>query len=113
MFFVVTSFLIVGLAAFAMLTMFMALVPRLVNDDKSVASLCIQWALIFTLVVPASFGAILGPLWMYEAIFDQGMTKDDRVWLILAGCALSLLWFFAALRSAPGRAYLSWRSRVG
>jgi hypothetical protein len=107
------SFLIAGVAAFALLTIFMSLVPRLVKEDKSLSSFLIQWALILILVVPAMFGAMLGPLWIYQVLFEQDTTKDDRFWLILGSCALSVAWFLAALRSAPGRAYLSWRSHVG
>ncbi|MDH5175453.1 MAG: hypothetical protein OEX15_02165 [Gammaproteobacteria bacterium] len=107
------SFLIAGVAALALLTAFMSLVPRLVKEDKTLASFLIQWTLILILLVPAMFGAMLGPLWIYQVLLEQDTTKDDRFWLILGSCALSVVWFLAALRSSAGRAYSSWRSLVG
>lgn len=110
--FAILSYLLAGLTAFAMLFAFAALVPRLVSDRKSVANFFLQWTLILALVVPATIAAILGPLWIYAAFFNHDTTSDHRVWMILAGGVLLAFCVLAVLRSAPGRTYSSWRSRV-
>lgn len=106
------SFLLSGLAAFALLCAFVALVPRLAGSGKSITSVLVHYILIAAVVVPAIGIAIFGPLALYEVIFSRPMTKDERFWLLLGGSLLLVICLFSTLRTAVGRRYLSWQSRV-
>jgi hypothetical protein len=106
------SFLLSGLAAFALLCAFVALVPRFAGSGKSIMSVVLQYILIAAVVVPAIGIAIFGPLSLYEVIFSRSTTKDQRFWLLLGGSLLLVICLFSALRTAVGRRYLLWQSRV-
>jgi len=101
-----------GFASFAMLCLFLALVPRLARDGKSTRSFLVQWLLIVGLVLPAIAPAIFGPLWLYEVAFDRPTTADHRLWLIPAGIVVLVFCFLGAIHSAIGKQYSSWRSRA-
>jgi hypothetical protein len=106
------SFLLSGLAAFSLLCAFVALVPRVAGSGKSIISGLLQYILIAAVVVPACGIAIFGPLSLYEVIFSRPTTKDQRFWLLLGGPLLAMICLFSTLRTAVGRRYLSWQSRV-
>jgi hypothetical protein len=107
------SVLIAGFASFAMICLFLALVPRLAGDGKSVSSALIQWLLIASVVMPAIAVAFYGPIWLYQVVFSRATTEDQRVWLILAGIGLLAVCMFGAFRTPAGKRYSRWRSRVG
>jgi hypothetical protein len=109
---VLLSLLFAGLASFAMLCLFFALVPRLAADGRFISSALVQWLLIAALVFPAIAAAIFGPSWLYEVTFSRATTKDQRLWLIIAGVGLLAVCVFCALQSSPGKIYSSWRTRV-
>lgn len=107
-----SSFLLSGLAAFALLYAFVALVPRLASSGKSLMSGLLQYILIAAVVAPAIGIAIFGPLSLYEVSLGRPTTKDQRFWFLLGGSVLFVICLFSALRTAVGRRYLSWQSRV-
>ena len=106
------SFLLSGLAAFALLCAFVTLVPRLAGRGNSIMSVLAQYILIAAVVVPAIGIAIFGPLSLYELSFSRPTTKDQRFWLLLGGSLLLVICLVSALRTAVGRRFLSWQSRV-
>lgn len=107
------SLLLSGLASFAMLWLFLAWVPRLAGDGKSIGSWLLQWVLIVSVVMPASVTAIFGPSWLYEVAFSRETTKDHRYWLIVSGLVVLALCILTALRSAAGKRYSLWRTGKG
>jgi hypothetical protein len=106
------SLLLAGLASFAMLCLFLALVPHLARDGKALEGLLLQWLLIVCIVMPAIATATFGPIWLYEVAFNRPTMQDHRLWLIASGIVVLVLCFLGALQSAVGKRYSSWRSRV-
>jgi hypothetical protein len=109
---VALSFLLSGLAAFALLCAFAALVPRVAGDGKSLVSVALQYVLIVAVVLPAIAIAVFGPLWLYEVAFGHPTTKDLCFWLLFGGTVLLVACLIAAATSTVGRRYFSWQSRV-
>jgi hypothetical protein len=105
------SFLPAALVAFAMLYAFVAFVPRLFGNGRSLWSFLLQWALGLAVVVPVSGVALFGPLWLYEVFFSRPTTKDSRFCFLLGGAALLATCLVAAFRSEAGKQYSSWDSR--
>jgi len=105
--------LLAGLASFALILVFLALVPRFAAADKSGTGALIQWCLILALVIPAIFVSALGPLWLFEVTADGPTTREHRFWLLVCGAVLLAVSFLGAALSPVGRRYSVWRSRVG
>jgi hypothetical protein len=104
--------LLAGLASYALLCLFLALVPRLAGERKSVVSFLLQYLLILVLVVPAIAAAIFGPSLLIELTANESRTENQNAGLIVVGSVLLVGCLIAALRSPAGRRYTSWRSRV-
>lgn len=107
-----TSLLLSGLVAYAMLVAFFELVPRVAAGRSAKLGFLLQWLLIAGLVLPAIAIACFGPNWLYEVPFGRAATEAQRSWLIIGGLTLLVTSFLVALLSSAGKRYSKWRSRV-
>jgi hypothetical protein len=105
-----TSLILSGLVAYAMLIAFFALVPRFAAGRSPILAFSLQWLPIVVLALPAIAVAHFGPSWIYEVPFGRTATQDQRTWLIIGGLSLLGISFLVALRSSAAKRYSKWRA---